>query len=74
MPVEHPIELTDALVNSKTNRECMMQIMLEMFNMPAMNVVMRAVLLLCASRRTSRIVLHSGDGVSHRNCLLPSFV
>ena len=48
--------------------------MFETFNVPAVNVAMRAVLLLCASRRRSSIVLHSGDGVSRTDCFVQSFV
>ncbi|KAJ7663468.1 actin 1 [Mycena olivaceomarginata] len=52
------------------------QIMFETFNVPALFVQIQAVLSLYASRRTTGIVMHSGDGVSHtvpihEGCSLP---
>ncbi|KAI4290840.1 actin beta/gamma 1 [Pancytospora philotis] len=64
-PEERPVLLTEAPLNPNANREKMISIMFEKFNVPAWFVQIQAVLSLYASGRTTGIVFDSGDGVSH---------
>ncbi|XP_072355897.1 uncharacterized protein [Scyliorhinus torazame] len=64
-PQEHPILLTEAAMNPHQNRERMVEIMFEVFNVPFSYVAMQAVLALYSSGRTTGITLDSGDGVTH---------
>jgi len=64
-PSEHRVLLTEAPLNPKQNRERMLQIMFDNFNVQATYVAIQAVMSLYASGRTTGIVMDSGDGVSH---------
>ena len=64
-PTEHPVLLTEAPLNPKVNREKMISLMFDTFNVPAFYVGIQAVLSLYSSGRTTGIVFDAGDGVSH---------
>ncbi|XP_051501416.1 POTE ankyrin domain family member E-like isoform X7 [Myxocyprinus asiaticus] len=62
---DHPVLLTEAAMNPVQNRQRMVELMFEAFNVPLTFVAMQAVLALYASGRTTGVVFDSGDGVSH---------
>ncbi|XP_036066420.1 uncharacterized protein LOC112157760 isoform X3 [Oryzias melastigma] len=64
-PDNHPVLLTEAAMNPLDNRQRMVQIMFELFNVPFTYVALQAVLGLYAAGRTTGLVFDSGDGVSH---------
>merc|ERR1712061_108456 len=64
-PEDHPVLLTEAPLNPKTNQEKMCTTMFETFNVPEFYVAVQAVLSLYSSGRTTGIVMDCGDGVSH---------
>ncbi|XP_028460278.1 uncharacterized protein LOC114572744 isoform X2 [Perca flavescens] len=64
-PDDHPVLLTEAAMNPLANRQRMVEIMFECFNVPFTYVAMQAVLALYAAGRTTGVVFDSGDGVSH---------
>ena len=64
-PEEHSVLLTEPPLNPKKNREKMLQIMFETFNVQGLYIAVQAVLSLYASGRMTGVVLDSGDGVTH---------
>jgi actin beta/gamma 1 len=60
-PSEHPVIMTEAPLNPRSNRERIAEIMFETFNVPALYVAMQAVLSLYASGRTTGCVIDIGD-------------
>lgn len=75
-PEEHPVLLTEPPLNPRANRERMMQIMFETFNVPSMCIYNQAVLCLNSSGRSTGVVIDSGDRTTHtvpvyRGSLIP---
>lgn len=64
-PEDHPLLVTEAPLNPRSNRDRMCQIFFETFNVPCAYISIQAVLSLYASGRTTGVVLDCGDGVSH---------
>lgn len=64
-PTERPVHLTEAPKNPTKNRETMVEIFFDNFQVPAFYVSVQAVLSLYASARTTGLVYDSGDGVTH---------
>jgi actin-related protein len=65
VPGEHPVLLTEPPLNPRAHRKRMVQIMFEVFDVPALGVVTHAVLSLYASGRATGCALDSGESVSH---------
>ena len=63
-PSEHPILITEHSKNPKSNREKMIQIMFETFNVPSFCAYRSTILSLYASGRSTGVVCDIGDGVS----------
>eukprot|EP00035_Acanthoeca_spectabilis_P018409 m.391049 g.391049 ORF g.391049 m.391049 type:complete len:416 (-) comp16758_c2_seq2:2374-3621(-) len=63
-PEEHPVLLTEAILNPKANREKMTQIMFETFNVPGLYIHSQPVLALMAADRTTGVVVECGHHVT----------
>ena len=61
---EHPVLLTEASLNPKANREKMVQLMFETFNVPSFYVCNQCFLSLYSSQRTTGVVCEVGEGVT----------
>eukprot|EP00759_Apiculatamorpha_spiralis_P018884 PhF_6_TR25159/c0_g1_i1/m.34673/K05692/ACTB_G1; actin beta/gamma 1 len=64
-PRQHAVLLTEAPLNPKANREKMLEVMFNTFEVPALHIQIQAILTLYASGRSDGVVVDSGDGVSH---------
>jgi len=62
---QHPVLLTEAPLNPRTNRVNAAQMFFEQFNVPSLFIQSQPILSLYASGRTTGVVLDSGDGVTN---------
>ncbi len=60
-PEEHPVLVTEAPLNPKANREKMIQLMFETFNVPACYVAIQSVLSMYAAGRLTGLTVESGN-------------
>ena len=65
MSEEHPVLLTEAPLNPKSNREKMTQVMFKIFNTPAMYVAIPRCTGIISLWLSIGIAVESGDGVTH---------
>ena len=61
---EHPILITEPILNPKQNREKISQILLDNLGIPAIFFASQPILSLLSTSATSGFILESGDGVS----------
>jgi actin len=64
-PAEQPLPLTEVPFNPNANREKMIQIVFETFNVPSFYVAAQALLSVCSAGRTTGISLDAGDSITH---------
>ena len=64
-PKDQSVLLTEAPLNPKKNREQMITIMFETFQVPKTYIAIQAVMSLYSNGRTTGIVVDSGDGITH---------
>ena len=63
-PSEHTVILTETALNTKENKNKIMEIMFEVFNVPSVYIGMQAVLSLYATGRMTGCVISSGENVT----------
>ncbi len=64
-PSKYSVILTNTALNTKENKNKMMEIMFEKFNVPSVYIATQAVLSLYATGRTTGCVINSGEGITN---------
>ena len=62
-PKDRPLLITEAALNPKSNRQMMLQVLFETFQVPAMAVANPGLLSIMGMGRVSAVALECGDGV-----------
>ena len=70
---EHPVLITEPILNPKSNREKISQILLDKLGIPAIFFASQPILSLLSTSATSGIILESGDGVSQSCCICEGY-
>ena len=70
---EHPVLITEPVLNPKSNREKISQILLDKLGIPAIFFASQPILSLLSTSATSGIILESGDGVSQSCCICEGY-
>jgi actin, other eukaryote len=78
-PEEHPVLLTQPILNPKSNKQKACEIMFETFSVPATFIAIQQVLATYSSGRTTALVIDCGDSVTnivpiYEDCDLPHAV
>ena len=63
-PVEHKVIFTEPLINPKKNREKLVEIMFDTFNVPGMSLILQVLSDLYAGGKFSGFVVDSGEGLT----------
>ena len=70
---EHPVLITEPILNPKSNREKISQILLDKLGIPSIFFASQPILSLLSTSATSGIILESGDGVSQSCCICEGY-
>jgi len=73
-PGAHPVLVTEAPLNPKANREQMVQLLFEEFDVPSVHVAVSGALSLYATGSRTGVVVEVGDGVSQTVPIFDDFV
>jgi len=74
VPGRHRVLVTEAPLNPKANREQMVQLMFEEFDMQSVHIAVSGALSLYSMGSRTGVVVESGDGVSHTVPIYDDFV
>eukprot|EP00732_Lithocolla_globosa_P002324 Lithocolla_globosa_v1_NODE_1494_length_2537_cov_4.841257.p1 type:complete len:520 gc:universal NODE_1494_length_2537_cov_4.841257:863-2422(+) len=73
-PEEHPLICTEVVFNPKANREKMVQIVFETFNMPALCVVAQPLLSLISFQARTGLILECGAGATYTVAIYEGYI